>query len=254
MIVHFLESVKYFGVRKIYWICRHSFERIFDFILDNFGVFSSFSQTLIKRHISRLLLSHYGGDYGHNINSHQFFLGFGLIHYSLVRNIKPSRILCIGSRTGFIPAILGLACKDNGIGHVDFVDAGYDRDDVKHNWSGIGFWRKNVAKKHFRTLKLSDHITTFVMTTQEFAVTLPKKKYEYIYVDGDHSYSGVKLDYSLFWPRLKKNGFMVFHDVHVKWTRNLGRFGVWKLWKELPDKHKIIFPFPSESGLGILQK
>lgn len=253
-IKRFLEKVKYFGFRKIYWISRHCWEYFSDFLIDICHFNRDLSQSLIKRHISRMLISIYGGDEGHNLDFQQLFLGFGIIHYALVRNVKPTRILCVGSRMGFIPAILALACKDNRKGHVDFVDAGYDRDNVKKNWSGIGFWKKNDPNKHFKRLGISSHITTYVMTTQEFADSHPKNRYEYIYIDGDHSYKGVLLDYSLFWPKLQKHGFMVFHDVHVKWTKNLGTFGVWRFWKLLKNKHKIIFPFPEESGLGILQK
>ena len=253
-IKRFLEKVKYFGVRKFYWIFRGIWEHLLDFYIEAFRVHPELTQSLIKRNICRRIISIYGGDEGHNLNLHQFFLGFGIIHYGFVRNIKPTRILCVGSRMGFIPAILALACKDNRKGHVDFVDAGYDRDNVKKNWSGIGFWKKNDPHTHFKHLGISSYITTYVMTTQEFADANPKNRYEYIYIDGDHSYKGVRLDYSLFWPKLQKYGFMVFHDVHVRWTKNLGTFGVWRFWKELKNKHKIIFPFPKESGLGILQK
>lgn len=53
-------------------------------------------------------------------------LGFGLIHYALVRNLKPDNALVIGSRTGYIPVIIALALLDNGRGRLDFVDANYD--------------------------------------------------------------------------------------------------------------------------------
>ncbi len=254
LINRILLKYKYFGLRKICFILRRIYEYVSDFLVDTTGIFSINHQSLIKRHVGRLLISEYAGDEGHNTNFQQFFLGFGLIHYSYVRNIKPAHILCVGSRMGYIPAILALACKDNGTGHVDFVDAGYDRDNIKNNWSGTGFWKKNDPNKHFSKLRISNYITTHVMTTQEYADTYPKRTYEYIYIDGDHSYKGVSLDYSLFWPMLSNKGFMVFHDVHVKWTKNLGRFGVWRLWRELKNKNKIIFPFPEDSGLGILQK
>ncbi len=254
MIQDLLIKYKFFGMRKLYRFGRSILDSAFDFVIDNIPSHSVYTQLLIKRHVSRILHTHFGADEGHNINYSQYFLGFGLIHYALIRNIKPVSILCIGSRTGYIPAILSVACKDNFSGHVDFVDAGFDRDDKKNNWSGIGFWKKIDAKKHFSKLGLSSYISTYVMTTKEFATTYPKKRYQYIYVDGNHSYEGVKLDYSLFWPMLTNGGFMVFHDVHVKWTKNLGKFGVWKLWRELKHTNKIIFPFPKESGLGIIQK
>jgi predicted O-methyltransferase YrrM len=150
----------------------------------------------------------------------------------MVRNSKPKRILCVGSRKGFVPAILALACKDNGMGHVDFVDAGYDQDSHDKHWSGIGFWKKTDVSEHFKNIGVHAYITTHVMTTKEYANKTPKKTYQYIYIDGDHSYKGVKLDYSLFWPRLAKYGYMTFHDIVAKGYLDEGLFGVWRFWKE----------------------
>jgi len=135
---------------------------------------------------------------------------------------------------------------------VEFVDAGLDESDKK-SWSGIGFWKKTDLKKHFNVSKLNNWINTYIMTSQSFADAYPKWKYDYIYIDGDHSYGGVKLDFKLFWPRLNKNGFMVFHDATVKNWGSLKGFGVWKFLKENKNRHKIIFPL-NESGLAILQK
>jgi len=203
--------------------------------------------------VCRAIIQYYDGDKGHQASYQTGDLGFGHIHYALIRNIKPNQILCIGSRKGYIPAICALACIDNNKGHVDFVDAGYDKDNKDH-WSGIGWWKKVDPAKHFSFLGVNQRLTSYIMTTKTFAEKNPKKTYDYIYIDGNHSYTGVKLDYNLFWPKLSKNGLIVFHDVNVVYTPNLGFFGVWKLWKELKNKHNIIFPFPRESGLGIIQK
>ena len=92
------------------------------------------------------------------------------------------------------------------------------------------------------------------MTSKQFANKYPKRKYEYIYIDGDHSYKGVKKDYRLFWQRLENNGFMIFHDIMAKGYLDKGKFGVYKLWEELEGANRIEFPFPKDSGLGIIQK
>jgi len=83
------------------------------------------------------------------------------------------------------------------------------------------------------------------MTTKEFAQK-HHQKYQYIYIDGDHSYKGVVTDYKLFWPRLTKGGFMAFHDVVVKNDSTLPPYGVWQFWKELEDKDKITFFNPKK--------
>lgn len=205
---------------------------------------------LYSKAVARKIIQLYEGQEAHNIDCATGNLGFGLIHYSFLLNIKPTRILCIGSKKGFIPAICALACQENNKGVVDFVDAGYDQKD-KNNWGGIGLWKKIDPKKYFSFLGIHSRINIQVTTTKEFAAK-SKYKYEYIYVDGDHSYKGVKTDFNLFWPRVKKNGFMAFHDVYVKHLPGSAQFGVWKFWQEMKIGTKILLPY--QTGLGILQK
>ena len=206
-----------------------------------------------NRPITRKILDHYGGDSAHRVDHLYGNLGYGFIHYSFIVSQKPKRILCIGSRKGYIPAICALACQENGFGHVDFVDAGYDKDeeDEKNHWAGVGWWKKVDLKKHFSFLDVGKWLTTYVITTKEFASKY-KHQYQYIYVDGDHSYKGVETDYKLFWKKLDKNGLMLFHDITIKYDPTLPPFGVWKFWDKLKG-NKITLPF-SGSGLGIIQK
>ncbi len=219
-------------------------------------IFDFFDQELFSRSVAKKILSRFGGNAGHNLNEYRGELGYGLIHYALITNCKPENVLCIGSMKGFIPAMCALACKDNQRGHVDFVDAGYDKSHPS-NWGGIGFWRKVNPMSHFSSMGFSRWLTTHVMTSEEFA-RKNKREWQYIYIDADHSYEGVKKDYQLLWPRLQKGGFMVFHDVLLRRHPEHTNFGVWKFWNELPERHKITIPFTHSavlpSGLGILQK
>lgn len=250
----FFEKLKNFGFRKLYFLVQRIITNIHDALLDSNIIRSKKSQSIIKTRLGRKLLNVFSGDEGHNINRYQHFLGYGLIHYSIIRNIKPKKVLCIGSRKGFIPAIFALACRDNNYGSVDFVDAAYDKKHPHKHWSGIGFWKKVDPRKHFSQIGVSKFISTYIMTSEKFANRHPNRRYQYIYIDGDHSYYGVKKDYKLFWKKLDNNGFLVFHDIIVKGYIDKGKFGVWKLWKELKQTQKIQFHFPKQSGLGIIQK
>lgn len=200
----------------------------------------------------RNLMNYFVADeYGHQASIRRADLGYGWVHYGLIRTEKPKRILCIGSRHGFIPAVLAQACKDNEKGYVDFVDPGYGPKDKNH-WTGVGLWKKEKGRKLFKDFGLGKWIKIYVMTTEQFAGK-SKKMFDYIYIDGDHSYKGVSTDYKLLWPRLRKNGFMVFHDVNVTGTKPEGKYGVNKLWNKITTKGSIEIPFEG-SGLGIIQK
>jgi hypothetical protein len=219
---------------------------------------------LISKYLYSRIVYHYGASYrvgnskSQNLDFKTKNLGYGQIHYSLILNIRPEKVLCVGSMYGYVPFMCALACKDNKKGTVDFVDAGYDinnpKDVSRHNW-GQGFWKKVSPKVHFSFFKTDKYINTYVDTTKKFAKKFPKNKYEYIYIDGDHSYEGVKTDYKLFWPMLKKGGFMAFHDTDNSGVHGTNHYDVTRFCKEFIYSNKNFFHFPNpESGLVIVQK
>ncbi len=112
-IIEYLNRMKWFGLRKAFWITKIGMLNLKETIINTGILFPSYQQSLLKRSISRKLIEIYNGDDGHNVNYTQYFLGFGLIHYAFIRNLQPNNILCIGSRKGYIPATIALACKDN---------------------------------------------------------------------------------------------------------------------------------------------
>lgn len=185
-------------------------------------------------------------------------LGYGWVHYSLIRLLRAEKVLCVGSRWGFIPAVCALACKDGDYGMVDFVDAGFDMDDYdkvagKH-WGGQGFWKKCNPKKYFGKFGLEEYIFLYTMTSKEYASKYKNKKYDYIHIDGDHSYEGVKLDFELFWKRLRKGGFLAIHDVFSP-DKDGNVYGTRKFWEEIKNSGKYrLIEIKEDPGVGIIQK
>lgn len=211
-----------------------------------------FSKIFIKRFINHFARE----DNWHELDKDTGNLGYGWIHYGLIRNFKPKRVLVIGSQYGFVPAVCALGCKDNQKGVVDFVDAGYDtnsKEDRGRHWGGVGFWKKTDIKKHFGKFNLTNYLNFYLSTGREFKKKYPKRWFEYVYLDGDHSYQGVKADYKMFWPQLNKGGMMGFHDINI---RKLGgfKYGVVKLWQELKEEGRPSFSLPGKFGLGFIQK
>ena len=72
-----------------------------------------------------------------------------------------------------------------------------------------------------------------------------------IHIDGLHTYDAARQDYEAWYPKLKKGGVMLFHDI----TARRDDFGVWRLWSELEANDDVdTFHFKHGYGLGVVRK
>ena len=87
--------------------------------------------------------------------------------------------------------------------------------------------------------------------------TLGEKKLDLLFIDGDHSYAGVKTDFLTYSPLVRSGGFIVFHDIcaHPPETG----CEVEKFWKELKEGLKkekfveIITEPITWGGIGVIE-
>lgn len=88
-------------------------------------------------------------------------------------------------------------------------------------------------------------------TTDNFFKNICNKEYCCIFIDADHSYEGVVKDYKNSLKHIKKNGYLLFHDIANYNT------GVNRCWNEIKENHTLIGEFIHPSvkncGIGILQ-
>lgn len=73
-----------------------------------------------------------------------------------------------------------------------------------------------------------------------------------LFIDGDHSYDGVSMDYNMYKGLVKSGGCIAFHDiVDSDFMKTLGH-GVWKFWRELRGV-KVEFCIDGDwGGIGVL--
>jgi hypothetical protein len=74
----------------------------------------------------------------------------------------------------------------------------------------------------------------------------PDNYFDFIYIDGDHSYNGCKIDLTLSYKKIKPNGIIAGHDYEMNMTKtnNYYNFGV----------KKAVDEFCFEHGLQIMAK
>jgi predicted O-methyltransferase YrrM len=78
---------------------------------------------------------------------------------------------------------------------------------------------------------------------------------DFLFIDGDHTYEGVKRDFEMYSPLVRPDGLIVFHDI----CPHPGQpdVGVDMLWRQLGKgavKDEIIVDPPTWGGVGVLRQ
>lgn len=89
---------------------------------------------------------------------------------------------------------------------------------------------------------------------QKLEKELQGQSLDFIFIDGDHTYEGVKSDFINYKKYLKDGGYIAFHDIdYPSSTISLG-CEVYKLWNELKEKYDFIeFKQGSFGGIGLVR-
>ena len=98
-------------------------------------------------------------------------------------------------------------------------------------------------------------------TLQEVKDWLAGEKFDFLFIDGDHSFDGAKSDVEMYCPLVKSGGLVAMHDIQPDFKT---RFGVQtgnsvgevpRLWESLKDKYPhqrtAWIEDPEQDGYGI---
>jgi predicted O-methyltransferase YrrM len=125
----------------------------------------------------------------------------------LVREKRPRTVLEIGTdRGGVLFLLTKLSASDATIVSIDLPETrgGYEE------------WRKRLYRSfagpaqrmHF--LKYDSHDSGAFLAAREI---LGGRKVDILFIDGDHTYEGVKRDFETYSPLVGEGGLVAFHDV-----------------------------------------
>ncbi|MCI0459362.1 MAG: class I SAM-dependent methyltransferase [Gemmataceae bacterium] len=144
-------------------------------------------------------------------------LGRGVhLLYGLARALEPEVIVEIGSARGRSTCTLALACRQNGRGKVYAIDPHTIND-----WTDRGV--EATSLQFLRTRLRADGLEPWceVLVQESRAVARTwSKPIDLLFIDGDHSFEGVRADFEAFQPWLKESGFVVFHDTAWEYYKN----------------------------------
>ncbi len=176
--------------------------------------------------------------------------------HGLVRSMKPNVCVEIGSAHGYSTCLIGLALKINLKGRLWAIDP-----HITNSWSDnepedtFGSIQANLG-----TLGISNYVHIVRKTTSQAAPDLPDN-IDFAFIDGDHSYEGVKTDWDIISRRMAPYGMIIFHD--TMWDRNHDlayyqkyrreNMGVPVLMEELRLEGYPIVTINQDWGLSVLQ-
>ncbi len=115
--------------------------------------------------------------------------------YGMVRLLKPQNILETGTHWGIGASYMGMACKDNGLGHVDT----YEFLSEIHQ----------VAKRRIERLELTGEVSTHL---QDVGTLTPAHQYQLMFLDTEPQTRFGEL--VRFFDYLAEGGFVFIHDLH----------------------------------------
>lgn len=149
-------------------------------------------------------------------------------------------ILEIGSRYGYVLVDMAHRSKAKKVVSVDLPN--------------IGDWGNDSEETLKNNIKLLQEEGTeahlFLGNSQDPAIIKAVEKlgpYDFIFIDGDHRYEGVKSDWMNYGHLGKK---VVFHDIIQPKPGENQNLQVWRLWKEIQGTKKEFIGKDSKMGIG----
>jgi predicted O-methyltransferase YrrM len=142
--------------------------------------------------------------------------------------LHPKYVLEIGTANGgTLFCFCKLANSDATIISIDLPSplGGYPE------WK-ISFYQSFTKKdQKLYLLKKDSHK---INTLEEVKKILDGNQLDFLFIDGDHSYEGVKKDFEMYSPLVKKGGIIAFHDIALQ--PEFTKCYVHNFWREIKNK------------------
>jgi predicted O-methyltransferase YrrM len=116
--------------------------------------------------------------------------------------------------------------------------------------SAYAIVRKGLARKRQRIELVMPVNSQIQATVDRVRGLIENKPVDFLFIDGDHSYEGVKRDFELWSPLVRPGGLVAFHDMRPDHPD-----GVPRLWAELKERFETeerIASTEPNYGIGVV--
>lgn len=165
----------------------------------------------------------------------------------ILAELRPQRALEIGTaHGGTLLFLTRLASPRATLASVDLpggeFGGGYSKERQR------SYQRFARRKQRLHLLRGDSHSPEMLERVREVFRGQPL---DYLFIDGDHRYEGVKRDFEMYAPMVRKGGIIAFHDIADGPPENVG--GVPEFWREVKSQHRHeqFVENPRQGGLGI---
>ena len=170
--------------------------------------------------------------------------------FEIVSGLQPESALEIGTWSG---GTLFMTCRVAVSGatiiSVDLPGGSFGRGYV---WPRKFVYRR-FAKKT-QALHLLREDSHAAKTCDRVRFLLQGRRLDFLFIDGDHTYDGVRADFEMYVPLVRRGGIVAFHDI-VKHPPQ-AECEVDRFWNEIKQQYRHIEiikdPLQGWAGIGIL--
>lgn len=166
-----------------------------------------------------------------------------------IERLQPKRALEIGTANG---GTLFLLCR---LAHPKAKVMSIDLPEGQFG-GGYPEWKTEIYQKFAlpeQSLQLLRADSHRLETEQAVRSFFGKKELDYLFIDGDHTYEGVKQDFEMYSPMVRKGGLIVFHDIaeHPGSECQVDKF--WHEVKEGRDYKEFVNDWKQgQYGIGVI--
>ena len=163
--------------------------------------------------------------------------------YQQICEIRPERVLEIGTAKGGTLYLWSQAAVENAV--IISVDLPGGDFGGAYPSCRVPFYRSFArGKQKIHLLRADSHkLNTF----ESVEKLLNRKPVDFAFIDGDHTYEGVKSDFFRYGPLVRKGGIIAFHDILSR--ADLPEIQVHRFWEEIKDNYET-FEFIGTKDTG----
>jgi len=167
--------------------------------------------------------------------------------------MRPESVLEIGTgRTGGTLFLFSRVASENAT-IISVALPGGEFGGCYPKWKIPLFKSFALVNQQIHLIRADSHDTA---TLEKIKTIFNEKKIDFLFIDGDHTYEGVKKDFQMYSPLVKENGIIAFHDIVIHPPHMACEVN--SFWNEIKLQYKHIEMVndwnQKSGGIGVIKK